>query len=185
MILSWMRPLVHSRERHDGLEGFISELTRSKPEIKREVDLDRDEVRIMTVHASKGLEARVVFLVDPCNPAWNENHRPKIMDLPDYARGDAAAMLWVPSSKQHIDHTRELTENYRKAANEEYKRLLYVGMTRAADKLIVCGFAGKKEITHDHWHNMVLTSLEDSAHEVLDEEGNTRHVALDKGSEAS
>ncbi len=165
--------LVHSREKHDGLEGFISELTRSKPEIKREVDLDRDEVRIMTVHASKGLEARVVFLVDPCNPAWNENHRPKIMDLPDYAQGDAASMLWVPSSKQHITYTRELTESYRKAANEEYKRLLYVGMTRAADKLVVCGFAGKKEISHEHWHNMVLSSLEDTATEICDEEGNT------------
>ena len=43
------------------------------PEIKREKDQGRDEVRIMTVHAAKGLEAPVVFLVDggsaPSRPA--------------------------------------------------------------------------------------------------------------------
>ena len=47
-----------------GLEAFLATLESAAPEIKREMDQRRDEVRIMTVHAAKGLEAPVVFLVD-------------------------------------------------------------------------------------------------------------------------
>ena len=47
-----------------GLEAFLITLETAGPEIKREMDQKRDEVRILTVHASKGLEAPIVFLVD-------------------------------------------------------------------------------------------------------------------------
>ena len=44
------------------------------------------------------------------------------------------------------------------AAEEEYRRLLYVGMTRAADRLIVCGYQGKRA-NPETWHAMVTASL--------------------------
>jgi len=149
-----------AREGGIGLESFIDILKRTEPEIKREVELDRDEVRILTVHASKGLEARVVFLVDPSNAPWTEKHRPAI--LPIQARG-VENMLWLPSSDLHVTATRKCTEKISSAAQEEYRRLLYVGMTRAADRLVVCGYRGANEPKHVTWHAMVFNALQGSA----------------------
>lgn len=147
------------------LESFIATLKRAQPIIKREVELDRDEVRILTVHASKGLEAKVVFLVDACNAPWTEQHRPALLPL-------ATGSIWLPSSRFHIAKTRESVDAIKHAAEEEYRRLLYVGMTRAADRLIVCGFRGTTEPSYQHWHKIVYEALEDTSHKEMDEEGN-------------
>ncbi|MEM9276951.1 MAG: double-strand break repair helicase AddA [Pseudomonadota bacterium] len=152
--------IAFAREGGIGLQSFISTLKRAEPEIKREVELDRDEVRILTVHASKGLEAKVVFLVDPCNAPWTEKHRPPILPM-------GSGYLWLPSSDHHIEATRDSSEQIRLAAEEEYRRLLYVGMTRAADRLIVCGFRGVNEPKHEYWHQMVHDALEDSSEQML------------------
>ncbi|MGI9351543.1 MAG: double-strand break repair helicase AddA [Rhizobiaceae bacterium] len=152
-----------------GLQSFISHLNQANPEIKREVELDRDEVRILTVHASKGLEARVVFLVDPCNAPWTQKHRPPILNI---ATKNGDGYIWLPTSELHIDATREATETIKLAAEEEYRRLLYVGMTRAADRLVVCGFRGANEPKFDHWHSMVHSALENTANRLEDECGN-------------
>ena len=47
-----------------GLEAFVAALQRTTLEVKREQDEGRGEVRVMTVHGAKGLEAPVVFLPD-------------------------------------------------------------------------------------------------------------------------
>jgi ATP-dependent helicase/nuclease subunit A len=67
------------------LTTFLATLEASPPEIKREMDQARDEVRIMTVHASKGLEAPIVFLVDGGSAPFS-------------------ATRWSPSSK-HLNST--------------------------------------------------------------------------------
>jgi ATP-dependent helicase/nuclease subunit A len=46
-------------------------------------------------------------------------------------------------------------------AEEEYRRLLYVGMTRAADRLVVCGYRGVRANT-DTWHAMISAAMRDS-----------------------
>ena len=81
-----------------GMQAFLAVLQSDSPEIKREMDKGRDEVRIMTVHASKGLEAPIVFLVDSGGDAVHASHIPALRALPlDRRLGDAPpAMLWVP-----------------------------------------------------------------------------------------
>ncbi|MFX9600815.1 3'-5' exonuclease, partial [Acinetobacter baumannii] len=47
--------------------GFLASVRASDHTIKRDMDQGRDEVRIMTVHGAKGLEAPIVFLPDTCS----------------------------------------------------------------------------------------------------------------------
>lgn len=153
--------LDHERSGGKGLEGFLAVLESSSPEIKREVDMNTDEIRVITVHSAKGLEAPVVFLVDPCSPAFIPAHRPSIMKIDDKQK--IPAYLWVPESKYDIAQTHAQLAEIRTRAEEEYRRLLYVAMTRAADRLIVCGWHGVKPINHDHWHSMISRALEEDA----------------------
>ena len=46
------------------LEGFLHWVERGEAEIKRDMERGRDEVRVMTVHGAKGLEADIVILPD-------------------------------------------------------------------------------------------------------------------------
>ncbi|MDJ0612032.1 MAG: double-strand break repair helicase AddA [Rhizobiaceae bacterium] len=157
------------RDGGSGLEAFIAMLTKADPEIKRELELDRDEVRILTVHASKGLEAKVVFLVDSCGSPWISSHRSKVLEVGD--RNPNRGFVWVPTSTDQTSVTRKITEDAEAAANAEYRRLLYVGMTRAADRLIVCGYRGTRDPKHDYWHRMVENTLTPSATPIPEELG--------------
>ena len=49
------------------LQGFLAWLRDGTHEIKRDMEQGRDEVRVMTVHGAKGLEAPIVFLPDTCS----------------------------------------------------------------------------------------------------------------------
>ena len=63
-----MLALAYDREAAPSLQGFIDQLREGDVEIKRDMEQGRDEVRIMTVHGAKGLQAPIVFLPDTCMP---------------------------------------------------------------------------------------------------------------------
>ena len=146
-----------------GMQAFLAVLDSDSPEIKREMEKGRDEVRVMTVHASKGLEAPVVFLVDPGGDAVHASHMPALRALPlddVFGKGAAAAMLWVPGKTFENTITTGIKDRLRKSGEEEYRRLLYVGMTRAADRLVVCGYRPANDPGYRHWQSMVWEALE-------------------------
>src|SRR4029077_7142509 len=58
--------LAYDRESPPSLQGFVNAMRSTDVEIKRDMDQKRDEVRIMTVHGAKGLQAPIVFLPDTC-----------------------------------------------------------------------------------------------------------------------
>ncbi len=65
---------------------------------------------------------------------------------------------WIPSKTLTNALTTADDERLRNAAEEEYRRLLYVGMTRAADRLIVCGYRGKLD-NDGSWQAMIARGL--------------------------
>lgn len=140
-----------------GLQAFVSTLELEAPTVKREQDKGRDEVRIMTVHAAKGLEAPVVFLVDGGGAPFTHTHMPKLR-LIDRADSNGSLPVWLPVSSLGNALTNADADRIRAQAEEEYRRLLYVAMTRAADRLIVCGYRGKRE-NNGTWHEMIRLGL--------------------------
>jgi ATP-dependent helicase/nuclease subunit A len=138
------------------LEGFLHWLEASTVEIKRDLEQsERDAVRVMTVHGAKGLQAPIVFLPDtlqvPKQRArllWPERH------------GEGGSVLLWPPTRDACEAVAE-TERQRIAAKQrqEYRRLLYVAMTRAKDRLIVCGWRGLKREPEDCWYNLVRDGL--------------------------
>ena len=147
--------LDHEGKGLPGLQSFVATLEMESPEVKREQDGGRNEVRIMTVHASKGLEAPIVFLVDGGSKAFVSSHVPKLRLVPHQ---DVEIPAWVPSATLANSVTALDDERLKRSTEEEYRRLLYVGMTRAADRLIVCGYRGAKA-NPDTWHSMIGNAL--------------------------
>ncbi|MFI0846657.1 double-strand break repair helicase AddA [Mesorhizobium sp. IMUNJ 23232] len=143
-----------------GLETFLATLQSAAPEIKREMDQTRDEVRIMTVHAAKGLEAPVVFLVDGGSQPFSPQHLPRL--IPFAPKGELAGMrgyLWRAPGETPAGFARQIEADIGGRADDEYRRLLYVGMTRAEDRLIVCGFHGHRPPPPTTWHSLVSAAL--------------------------
>jgi ATP-dependent helicase/nuclease subunit A len=149
--------LDHESAGLPGLQSFVSTLELEAPEVKREQDKGRNEVRIMTVHASKGLEAPIVFLVDGGSKAFTHTHLPKLR-LIEAKADEPPIPVWVPTGDLANSLTQGDAARIQALAEEEYRRLLYVAMTRAADRLIVCGYRGVRA-NSDTWHAMISAAL--------------------------
>ncbi len=147
------------------LESFLALLESGGPEIKRELDQARGEVRIMTVHAAKGLEAPLVFLVDSGSAPFHAGHLPALMPVGlDTENGRVEGLLWRAGSEVMNSRLRALADETARRAEQEYRRLLYVGMTRAMDRLILCGFHGPRGRQGATWHSIAEAALQGSPH---------------------
>ncbi|NVK35694.1 MAG: double-strand break repair helicase AddA [Rhodobacteraceae bacterium] len=170
-----------------GLEGFLAWLSAAPTQIKRELTNSKGMVRIMTVHASKGLEAKIVILVDPGGAPVNAQHDPSF--LPRSRHGNPLlppALVWMPAKDSRTQWHKETLDELRSAQEEEYRRLLYVALTRAEDRLVVCGWEPKRGAHDDCWHSMVARALQPDAAEIKADDGATVawrwSVSQDKGS---
>src|SRR5690606_40405204 len=86
--------LAHEHQYTPSLEGFLHWIGEAETEIKRDMEHGRDEVRIMTVHGAKGLEANIVILPDTC-AAPTARHDPAVLFVePKSGRGPAIP-IWA------------------------------------------------------------------------------------------
>lgn len=155
------------------LEGFLGWFTASPFKVKREVETAPREVRIMTVHGAKGLEAPVVFLVDNGEPPVNARHDPSLVDIPLDASGASPALLWAPTSALRPKAFKARVAEDRRKQEAEYRRLLYVGMTRAADRLYVCGWSREAGPNAKSWQALVHAGLASTAEARTEADGRT------------
>ncbi len=151
--------LAYERMAAPSLQGFLQWLQFGDIELKRELDMGKKEVRVMTVHAAKGLESPVVFLPDTCD-APDGRHDPQLIETA------SDAVLWPVRKAADDLTTRTARETFAAARQAEYYRLLYVAMTRAKDRLYVAGYPVRKSVKEGCWYEKVKAALEPSAHEV-------------------
>lgn len=149
-------------ERRNGpsLAGFLHHIVNAGTEVKRDLSASAGEVRVMTVHGSKGLEAKIVILADFA-PEPGEKRLPKIMEVAP-PKG-APVPIWPPARASDTNATRRAKEQVVAQFVEEHHRLLYVAMTRAEDRLIVCGAQPKGEAPPGSWYAMIEAGLAASA----------------------
>ncbi len=128
--------LRHAENHPPSLQGFLHWLRWSEETVKREPDSAGNAVRVMTAHGAKGLQARLVVLPDTTAvPPTDEN-----LLWSGEGEDGMALPFWVPRAELGSAPTRRLRDRLRAAAEEESNRLLYVALTRAADRLVVCGW---------------------------------------------
>jgi ATP-dependent helicase/nuclease subunit A len=157
--------LAYERKAPASLQGFMAWLRAADTEVKRDMEISRDEVRVMTVHGAKGLEAPVVFLVDTTSSP-SDTQRLKLIHLP---RGNAAphapgVVVWAGRKADDPTAVAAARAAMLGETEDEYRRLLYVAMTRAADRLIVggCMPGNMNTIRKFSWYDLIVKGLGNS-----------------------
>ena len=128
------------------LETCVARLEIADVEVKREMEGARNEVRVMTVHGAKGLEAPIVILPDTTSRAKPQG--PTLMPAAGEDGEEGEGWLMCPgSAKDDCPASRAAREARVARTDAETLRLLYVALTRARDRLVIMGRAVRRQET--------------------------------------
>uniref|UniRef100_B0T527 DNA 3'-5' helicase n=1 Tax=Caulobacter sp. (strain K31) TaxID=366602 RepID=B0T527_CAUSK len=128
------------------LEALVADFASLDIIVKREMEGARQEVRVMTAHGAKGLEAPIVFLPETTMKGGARGS--------PLMRTDQGGFLWCASKANDCEPSAMARERREKKDAEEALRLYYVALTRARDRLILCGRidARTKDETVGGWY---------------------------------
>ncbi len=138
------------------LQNFVKAQATSTTEIKRQMEEAGGAVRIMTVHAAKGLQAPIVIL-------------PDTIRSPSSVKTDK--ILWPDKTGQVLPYFCAVTQDMPKQITptrdilkqreqEEYQRLLYVALTRAENHLYIGGYLSKQKPLDSSWYYQCQSGFE-------------------------
>jgi ATP-dependent helicase/nuclease subunit A len=113
------------------LEALVADFASLDIVVKREMEGARHEVRVMTAHGAKGLEAPIVFLPETTMKGGARGS--------PLMKTEAGGFLWCASKANDCEASTMARERREKKDAEEALRLYYVALTRARDRLILCG----------------------------------------------
>ena len=154
------RAIAYDDQAPPSMLGFLTWLRGGIHEIKRDMEQTRNEVRVMTVHGAKGLEAPIVFLPDT-GSAGARKQRNKLVTLGVRPVPSAtnAPLAWTIKGASGLSPIAVGQEVAKRAEEEEHRRLLYVALTRARDRLYVAGFEGKNKRPADSWYDLITQGM--------------------------
>ncbi|WP_143689604.1 UvrD-helicase domain-containing protein [Wolbachia endosymbiont of Nilaparvata lugens] len=127
---------------HPSLQAFVQWIKENNPEIKNDMQSERNAVRIMTIHKSKGLQTPIVFLVD--TNTVPRNSKSILFDTTE-------APFWC--GKNNNAYCDQVKREKKLEDYNEYLRLLYVALTRAEDELYILG---KEPVQKGSWYDLVI-----------------------------
>lgn len=140
--------LTYEQTHVPSISHFLLWIRRQPLEIKRDLSSSQ-EVRIMTVHGSKGLQAPIVFLADTVST-------PSLMHDPlSFLPGEGLCLpLYSPGGWSEHPPLGSLREAQKAKLWEEYYRLLYVALTRAEDELYITGWEETHSPAETCWYEL-------------------------------
>ena len=144
--------LSFEQEHIPSLQGFVEWVMQDDVEIKREQEQSNtDAVRIMTVHGSKGLQAPVVILPDTVRVPQSKREGGILW---------SDVMLYPLRADDYDPNCEAINQDKKRKALQEYRRLLYVALTRAEDRLYICGYKGKNAVKEESWYEGCVRNLQ-------------------------
>jgi ATP-dependent helicase/nuclease subunit A len=149
--------------RYPSLPRFLDQLERlrqsqqDQPDESPPAGADGNRVRIMTIHAAKGLEAPVVFLADMATAPRDRKAHAALVDWPgDQER--PSQFLLTPRRTGLDTASRVLLEQQARERQREDANLLYVAITRARQYLYISASAPTRG-NDTGWYGLLSDAL--------------------------
>jgi ATP-dependent helicase/nuclease subunit A len=142
--------LAFEREEVASLDRFLAWFGQGEVEVKRDPGAPTNSVRVMTVHGSKGLEAPFVVLADATHDPDKVGGTSTVLEVP--WPGVGKIPLIRPRKEECAPIFRTLIDAAKDSGREEHWRLGYVGLTRAAERLVIAGVKPKRDVPQLSWH---------------------------------
>lgn len=140
-----------------GLFAFLGWFEKSETTLRREMEQTTDHIRVMSVHAAKGLEANIVILPDATYVATGDQQQ-RLLKTDDSSVFPSLP-LWNLGGLPKNDELASWIEDEQRRIREERNRLLYVAMTRARSELYITGSTSGRAVPEHCWWNRLESSL--------------------------
>ena len=150
--------LAFEREETASLDRFLSWFRQGDVEVKRDSAAPGDAVRVMTIHGAKGLEAPLVVLADATHDPAKVGGTSSVVELPITEAGPVPVIR--PRKDECAPFFRDIIDEARNADQQEHWRLAYVGLTRAAERLVIAGVKPKRDVPDSSWHRQSAQAME-------------------------
>lgn len=159
--------LAHERQDQSSLIGFLTKMRASPAEVKRELSDVKDNIRVMTVHGAKGLEAPIVISLDATQAPDSRNFTSSVfLDVPAELPHQSFLAWNIGGSSNLPEAATALKDKRAEKEFDEYRRKLYVALTRAEDELYLTGVEKKPSKSGPaSWYDMAMGALQPLADE--------------------
>jgi ATP-dependent helicase/nuclease subunit A len=150
--------LAFEGEETPSLDRFLAWFRQGDVEVKRDPGAPGDAVRVMTVHGAKGLEAPIVLLADATHDPAKVGGNSSTIDLPITEKGAVPAIR--PRKDECAPFFEGIIDEQKEADQQEHWRLAYVGLTRAAERLVIAGAKPRRDVPDGSWHRQSARAME-------------------------
>jgi ATP-dependent helicase/nuclease subunit A len=150
--------LEFERQEIASLDRFLAWFRQGDVEIKRDPSAPSNAVRVMTVHGAKGLEAPIVILADATADPANLGEKNAPIAVPFTGAGPVPVVR--PRKAERMSPYEAIMEHGKARELQEHWRLLYVALTRAAERLVVAGVLPTRGLAESCWYEKVRTAME-------------------------